>query len=72
MKNAFGPNVTNIAPLKSATCVTITDRGKQMERGLYSKETIVTETAVQNPPRLLWKSSTFHHQLKSLARQLRP
>ena len=51
MKITFGPSVTKIAPLKSATGFTITDRIKQMERWadhyqeLYSRETMVT---VQN------------------------
>ncbi|KAL8561522.1 hypothetical protein ACOMHN_057216 [Nucella lapillus] len=56
MKNfkAFGPSAIKIAPLKSTTGEIITDRTKQMERWaeyyqeLYSRETIVTDTAVEN------------------------
>ena len=59
---AFGPSVTKIAPLKSTTDFTVTDRGKQLERwaehyqGLYSRETIITQMAVQNTtPLFSWK-----------------
>ncbi|XP_076036093.1 uncharacterized protein LOC143022042 [Oratosquilla oratoria] len=53
MKKAFGPSITKIAPLKTASGGTITDRGKQMERWvehyqeLYSKENFVSTTAVE-------------------------
>ncbi|KAL8621706.1 hypothetical protein ACOMHN_061841 [Nucella lapillus] len=54
MKKAFGPSAIKIAPLKSTTGEIITDRTKQTERWaeyyqeLYSRETIVTDTAVEN------------------------
>ena len=54
MKKAFGTCAIKIAPLKSTSGEIITDRTKQMERWaehyqeLYSRETIVTETAVEN------------------------
>lgn len=54
MKKVFGPNVTKIAPLKSTTGVIIKDRTEQMKRWtehygeLYSKENVVTETALKN------------------------
>lgn len=53
MKKALGPSVTKVAPLKSASGVILTDRGKQMERWvehyqeLYSQENTVTNTAVE-------------------------
>ena len=53
-KKAFGPCAIKTAPLKTTTGVIITDRLKQMERWaehyqeLYSRETIVTDTAVEN------------------------
>ncbi len=53
MKRAFGPRVTKIAPLKSASGDIITDRDKQMERWgehyqeLYSTENIATITGVE-------------------------
>ena len=54
MKEAFGPCAIKTAPLKTTTGVIITDRAKQMERWaehyqeLYSMETVVTDTAVEN------------------------
>jgi len=54
MKKALGPNITKIAPLKSASGDIITDRGKQMERWaehyqeLYSRENVVSTAAVEN------------------------
>ena len=54
MKKAFGPSAIKIAPLKSTTGEIITDHGKQMERWaehyqeLYSRETTVTNTAIEN------------------------
>ncbi|KAL8578631.1 hypothetical protein ACOMHN_007089 [Nucella lapillus] len=54
IKKAFGPSAIKIAPLKSTTGEIITNRTKQMERWaeyyqeLYSRETIVTDTAVKN------------------------
>ena len=53
-KKSFGPCVIKIAPLKTTSGEIITDRSKQRERcpqhyqELYSRETIVTETAVEN------------------------
>ena len=53
-KKAFGPCAIKTAPLKTTTGVIITDRLKQMERWaehyqeLYSRETVVTDTAVEN------------------------
>ncbi|XP_076058578.1 uncharacterized protein LOC143035596 [Oratosquilla oratoria] len=53
MKKAFGPSITKIAPLKTASGDTITDRGKQMERWvehyqeLYSRENAVNTAAVE-------------------------
>ena len=54
MKKAFGPSVTKIAPLKSTFGNIIKDRGEQMERWvehygeLYSRENVVTNTAMEN------------------------
>ena len=54
MKKAFGPSVIKIAPLKYNSGGVITDRSKQMERWaehyqeLYSRENIVTYTAIEN------------------------
>lgn len=54
LKKAFGPSKIKTAPLKSTTGEIITDCSKQMERWaehfqeLYSRETIVTDTAVEN------------------------
>ncbi|RDD64003.1 hypothetical protein DU478_22495, partial [Thalassococcus profundi] len=54
MKKAFGPSVTKIAPLKSTSGNIIKDRGGQMERWvehygeLYSRENVVTDTAMEN------------------------
>lgn len=53
-KKAFGPCAIKTAPLKSSTGEFITDRAKQMARWaehyqeLYSRETVVTDTAVEN------------------------
>ncbi|XP_076056371.1 uncharacterized protein LOC143034323 [Oratosquilla oratoria] len=53
MKKAFGPSITKIAPLKTASGDTITDRGKQMERWaehyqeLYSRENVVSTATVE-------------------------
>nr|XP_058942010.1 uncharacterized protein LOC131770312 [Pocillopora verrucosa] len=53
-KKAFGPCAIKTAPLKSSTGEIITDRAKQMARWaehyqeLYSRETVVTDTAVEN------------------------
>lgn len=53
-KKAFGPCAIKTAPLKSSTGKIITDRAKQMARWtehyqeLYSRETVVTDTAVEN------------------------
>ena len=54
MKKAFGPSAIKIAPLKSAEGQIINDRSKQMERWaehyqeLYSRETTVTEPALES------------------------
>ena len=54
IKKAFGPCANKIAPLKTTSGEIITNCSKQMERWaehyqeLYSRETIVTETAVEN------------------------
>ena len=54
MKKALGPSVTKSAPLKSKTGEVITEPNKQMERWaehyseLYSKETIVSDSAVKS------------------------
>ena len=54
MKKAFGPCAIKTAPLKTTTGEIITDRAKQMERWaehyqeLYSRETVVTNIAVEN------------------------
>ena len=54
MKKAFGPSAIKIAPLKSTTGEIITDCSKQMERWaehyqeLYSRETTVTNTAIES------------------------
>ncbi|XP_076068334.1 uncharacterized protein LOC143040786 [Oratosquilla oratoria] len=51
MKKAFGPSITKIAPLKTASGDTITDRGEQMERWakhyqeLYSRENVAVENS---------------------------
>ena len=51
---AVGPSITKIGPLKYVTGVTITDQRKQLDtwaehyQQLYSRETIVTETAFHN------------------------
>ncbi|XP_076030147.1 uncharacterized protein LOC143018559 [Oratosquilla oratoria] len=53
MKKSFGPSITKIAPLKTASGDTITDRGKQMERWvehyqeLYSRENTISTAAVE-------------------------
>ncbi|XP_076036403.1 uncharacterized protein LOC143022188 [Oratosquilla oratoria] len=53
LKKAFGPSITKIATLKTASVDTITDRGKQMERWaehyqeLYSRENVVTTASVE-------------------------
>ena len=53
LKKAFGPSAVKVTPLKSASGDIITDRGKQMERWaehyqqLYSRENIVTDTAIE-------------------------
>ena len=53
-RKAFGPYAIKTAPLKTTTGEIITDRAKQMERWaehyleLYSRETVVTDTAVGN------------------------
>ncbi|XP_076030439.1 uncharacterized protein LOC143018741 [Oratosquilla oratoria] len=49
MKKAFGPSITKIAPLKTASGDTITDRGKQMERWVehyQERENTVSTAAV--------------------------
>ena len=54
MKKAFGPCAIKTAPLKTNTGKIITERAKQMERWaehyqeLYSRETVVTDTVVEN------------------------
>ncbi|XP_076031086.1 uncharacterized protein LOC143019333 [Oratosquilla oratoria] len=54
IKKAYGPSITKIAPLKTASGDTITDRGKQMERwvkhyqDLYSIVNAVSTAAVEN------------------------
>ncbi|KAL0195112.1 hypothetical protein M9458_008684, partial [Cirrhinus mrigala] len=54
MKKAFGPSAIKTAPLKSTSGEIITDRSKQMERWaehyqeLYSRENLVTDTAIRN------------------------
>ena len=54
IKQAIGPNVKKIAPLKSKTGEIITDQKKQMERWvehclkLYSTENTVLEEALNN------------------------
>ncbi|XP_068738609.1 uncharacterized protein [Montipora capricornis] len=54
MKKASGPFAIKIDPLKTTSGEIITDRTKQMERWaehyleLYSRETVVTDTAVGN------------------------
>ncbi|RXN35706.1 RNA-directed DNA polymerase from mobile element jockey-like protein [Labeo rohita] len=54
MKKAFCPSAIKTAPLKSTSGEIITDRSKQMERWaehyqeLYSRENIVTDTAIRN------------------------
>ena len=63
MKKAFGPSVTEIAPV---------ERWAEHYQELYSRENI-GETVVQNTTPLAVmeeNSSTFHHQQKSLARLL--
>ena len=58
MKKAFGSSTSKSAPLKSAEGDIIKDRSKQMERWaehyqeLYSRETTVTNTALENTPPL--------------------
>ena len=58
MKRAFGPSIVRTAPLKSTSGEIITDRAKQMERWaehyqeLYSRETTVTDRAIENTPSL--------------------
>ena len=58
MKKAFGPSTSKSAPLKSAEGDIIKDPSKQMERWaehyqeLYSRETTVTNTALENTPPL--------------------
>ena len=58
MKKAFDPNIVKTAPLKSTSGEIITDRAKQMERWaehyheLYSRETTVTDRAIDNTPSL--------------------
>ena len=53
-KKAFSPSAIKIAPLKSTTGEIITDGSKQIERWaehyqeLYSRETTVTNTAIEN------------------------
>ena len=55
---AFGPSIVKTAPLKSTSGEIITDRSKQMERWaehyqeLYSRETTVTDRAIENTPSL--------------------
>ena len=59
MKKAFGPSIVKTAPFKSTSGEIITDRAKQMERWaehyqeLYSRETTVTDRAIENTPSLL-------------------
>ena len=59
MEKASGPNTANITLLKSASDDIITDRGTKMDRWpkhyqkLYSRENIVTNTAVENTGLLL-------------------
>ncbi|XP_062615832.1 uncharacterized protein LOC134277519 [Saccostrea cucullata] len=54
MKKVFGPSIIKTAPLKTVSGDIITDRGKQMERWaehyqeLYSRENVVSVTAVEN------------------------
>ena len=54
MNKAFGPSIVKTAPLKSTSGEIITDRAKQMERWaehyqeLYSRETTVTDRAIEN------------------------
>ena len=54
IKKAFGLSITKDAPLKSASGDIISDRNKQMERWaehyeeLYTRENLVTDTAVEN------------------------
>ena len=58
MKKAFGPSIVKTAPLESTSGEIITDRAKQMERWtehyqeLYSRETTVTDRAIENTPSL--------------------
>ena len=58
MKKAFGPSIVKTAPLKSTSGEIITDRAKHMERWaehyqeLYSRETTVTDRAIENTPSL--------------------
>ena len=53
IKKAIGPTKSKIAPLKTTTGVTITDRAKQMERwvehysALYSRNTIITSSTLE-------------------------
>ena len=63
-KKAVGPGVKKTAPLKYLTGEILTDRNKQMERWvdqyveLYSRETIVTDTALGGVgDSQLWESS---------------
>lgn len=54
MKKAFGPSIIKVSPLKSISGDTITNRGEQMKRlaehfqELYSKETVVADTTIEN------------------------
>ena len=58
IKQAVGPSVKKVAPLKSKTGDIITDKSKQMERwvehylDLYSDETEVAQTAIDDLPQL--------------------
>ena len=58
LTKAFGPSIVKTAPLKSTSGEIITDRAKQMERWakhgqeLYSRETTVTDRAIENTPSL--------------------
>ena len=58
MKKAFGPSIVKTTQLKSTSGEIITDRAKQKERWvehyqeLYSRETTVTDRAIENTPSL--------------------
>ena len=76
MKKAFGPCAIKTAPLKTTTGEIITDCAKQMERWaehyqeLYSRETVVTDTTVENtcPLPVREELDMTHPLLRSLVR----